>query len=999
MRKKSKSIFRVLLCPHLFVLLGEIILMMSLVLFSGIYDQLNQNMHDIFQGQIENRHSYLLNEMAGNWSDLQYMTEDINGCVQTYLDGGGISVSQLCEDSQLYTPLLNDILSVLIEGMYRKQLSGIFLILADSSDITSRDKKLPGLYLRDRDPRTMPSVVMEDILVQRGPHGVVQSGKLSTDIDWVPMFSIEDSLERDYFKPYHTARADGARLEMKKYGYWTSVPYILSGDNSTAISYSIPLILNDGTVYGILGVELLREYISELLPSDELHSATSAESTYMLTVSRNGTDLEPVVVSGSALDWRAVLTEHEEVRIFSDNGRDYYAHAVPLNLYDRNAPFETERWYLLGCVPGTNIYGFSEQLMTRLTYSVLATLIFGVLGILLVSYRMSNSIKKLSGAVVEMRRRQKIYQLPDTYILEIDRLVDSVTEASQEVLDISTRLLSIMDMASVELAGFEIRDDSENLFVSQNFFPMFGIKDVDISQLTVKEFIQLRNLLTERLEHAQEADGSILYTVHTEDNGVRYIRAEQTRLNNRWIGLIEDVTLSVMERKRAESERDYDAMTGLLNRQGFSRKADRLFLKRDELKCGALLMLDLDKLKTVNDTFGHSAGDSYIITAGNCFRQNTRERNLCARVAGDEFMIFYYGYEDKSHIMREIKQLFQQIHSSSFYLPDGSNYGISASGGIAWYPDDSSEMHELTRYADFAMYGSKRLDRGLVTEFNMGEYQEMRLQNQRQKEFFQLLDEQMLQYHFQPIFSAKNGQPFAYEALMRVNMPNLQSPLMVLELARKTGRIQEIETLTMFCATEAFEKLVADAAVASDALLFINSISDTSMSAENEKIYRQRFSDMISRTVLELTETEALDMTLLRQKCAAGDFCGMLALDDYGSGYNTELNLLELNPNFIKVDMAIIRNIHLDENKQQLVKNIISYAHARGMRIIAEGLECAEELETCLRLGVDLLQGYYLARPAQIPASISEEACALICSWQHENEKMNSMNSRSTHRS
>lgn len=982
MRKKSRTIFRVLLYPHLFVLLGEIVLMLSLVLFSGIYDQLSQNMNDIFKGQVENRHSYLFNEMARNWSDLQHVTEDINECVQIHLKERDISLSQLCQDSQFYTPLLNDISSVLIESMYRKQLSGTFLILADSSDPDLAEKKLPGLYLRDRDPRTMPSMVMEDILVQRGPHGVVQNGQLSTDIDWVPMFSPEDSLERDYFKPYYAALADGARLDMKKYGYWTSVPYTISGDNLTAISYSIPLILDDGTLYGILGVELLSEYLLELLPSDELHSTLSAESTYMLAVSRDGSALEPVVTSGSDSEWSAVLTENGGVRILSENDKDYHAHAIALNIYDRNAPFESERWYLMGCVPRVNIYGFSEQLMQRLTYSVLATLIFGILGILLVSYRMYNPIHKLSRAVVEMRHRKKIYQLPDTYIVEIDQLVDSVTEASQEVLDLSTRLLSIMDMASVELAGFEIRDDSKRLFVSRNFFPMFGVEDVDVSQLTVEEFVRQRELLMERLEHTKESDGSVLYTVRTGDHQVRYIRSEQTRVEKRWIGLVEDVTLSVMERKRAENERDYDFMTGLLSRHGFSREMKQLFLKREELKCGALLMLDLDKLKAVNDTFGHSAGDAYIISAGNCFRQNTNVRNLCARIAGDEFMIFYYGYEDKSHIMQEIKLLFHQIHSSTFLLPDGSNYGISASGGVAWYPDDSDELFELMKYADFAMYGSKRLERGRVSEFDIEAYREMLLQNQRQKEFFELLEKKMLQYHFQPIFRAGTGEIFAYEALMRVNMPNLRSPLAVLELARTMGKMQEIETLTMFGAAEAFENLMMRGEVEPDALLFINSIADTSMSVENENVYRERFSAMLPRIVLELTETEEVDMTRLFQKRAAGDFIGMLALDDYGSGYNTELNLLELNPDFIKVDMAIIRNIHLDENKQQLVRNIISYAHDRNMQIIAEGLECAEEMETCLQLGVDLFQGYYLARPAQIPSAISEEAYSLICSRQ-----------------
>jgi len=104
----------------------------------------------------------------------------------------------------------------------------------------------------------------------------------------------------------------------------------------------------------------------------------------------------------------------------------------------------------------------------------------------------------------------------------------------------------------------------------------------------------------------------------------------------------------------------------------------------------------------------------------------------------------------------------------------------------------------------------------------------------------------------------------------------------------------------------------------------------------------------------------------------------MFALDDYGSGYNTEINLLELHPYFIKVDISIVRDIDSDYNKQQIVNNIVTYAHKRDMLVVAEGLETAKELEMVLELGVDLLQGYFLARPGETPPAISEDALRII---------------------
>lgn len=104
----------------------------------------------------------------------------------------------------------------------------------------------------------------------------------------------------------------------------------------------------------------------------------------------------------------------------------------------------------------------------------------------------------------------------------------------------------------------------------------------------------------------------------------------------------------------------------------------------------------------------------------------------------------------------------------------------------------------------------------------------------------------------------------------------------------------------------------------------------------------------------------------------------MFALDDYGSGYNSEINLLELSPKYVKVDISIVRDMDKDSGKQRMISNIVNYAHEREMLIVAEGIETAEELKTALLLGVDLLQGYYLARPAKIPECINGEAQAVI---------------------
>lgn len=136
------------------------------------------------------------------------------------------------------------------------------------------------------------------------------------------------------------------------------------------------------------------------------------------------------------------------------------------------------------------------------------------------------------------------------------------------------------------------------------------------------------------------------------------------------------------------------------------------------MKHAALLMIDLDNLKTTNDRFGHNFGDLYIQTAARCFQENTPEGTLCARLGGDEFQILFYGFDDRETIRECLDKLYRAIGEVEFILPDGQNMGLSASGGYAWYPEDSDSLPALMKYSDFAMYQVKRTQKGRLKEFD-----------------------------------------------------------------------------------------------------------------------------------------------------------------------------------------------------------------------------------------------------------------------------------------
>ena len=450
------------------------------------------------------------------------------------------------------------------------------------------------------------------------------------------------------------------------------------------------------------------------------------------------------------------------------------------------------------------------------------------------------------------------------------------------------------------------------------------------------------------------------------------------------VGLAEDMTTTVLEQQRIEHERDYDTLTGLYRRRAFDRACEALFQQPEKLGCAALLMMDLDNLKQINDTYGHDWGDQYIRQTGQCFAANTPANTICSRLSGDEFLIFFYGYQDQAQLRAQLELLSAALQRSVSILPNGKQLHISISGGIAWYPTDGHDLLTLKKYADFAMYQVKHSHKGRMCDFDIGSYHQEAYAAQTQQDFELLLQEELVSYHFQPIYSARSGRVAAYEALMRVDLPTLHSPAQVMQLAHETGRLYEIERITVFHSSEIFQRMQAQGLLQSDALLFINSIANVSLTVEDVEEYAQRYPELLKRLVVEITEQEDLDRACLERKRNIPGFSGSFALDDYGSGYSNELNLLELSPRYIKIDISIVRGIDTDRDKQQIVSNIVAYAHARSMQLIAEGIETEAQLRTVIGLGVDLLQGYYLSRPAAVPAPIAPAAQAVIDQLEHQ---------------
>ena len=466
-----------------------------------------------------------------------------------------------------------------------------------------------------------------------------------------------------------------------------------------------------------------------------------------------------------------------------------------------------------------------------------------------------------------------------------------------------------------------------------------------------------------------------IYRIDKANGRKLWVKLKVHEEGTKKFGVVIDVTQEVKEKQKIEYERDYDVLTNILNRRAFYNEVTER-LNEKTSKIGAFVMWDLDNLKYVNDTYGHDYGDNYIRKAAFILKQFEQYNGLVARRSGDEFFVFLYGFDNEREIRKIVGKIHGDIESSFINLPNGRSLKLRASTGIAWYPKDAITFDELSRFSDFAMYKVKNTLKGSINEFNRKDYDENYFLLNSQEDLNKLLDEELVRYAFQPIIRADNGEIFAYEALMRSELESLKNPLHIIKLATADSRLYEIEKLTFF---KSLEYYVKNQKYFKNRKLFINSIPNYVLVSEDLEKFERMYKKYLNNVVVEILENEQSNTKGTSEKISLiSSWNSQVAIDDFGSGYNNEAVLLEMTPDYVKIDMEIVRGINKDFNRQQICKNLISYANQRNIKVVAEGVECREELEKLIELGVDFLQGYYFCKPEFVPPEIPKDKVKVI---------------------
>lgn len=945
------------------------------ILWGGTIERLDRNAFDILNERVINRKNYIQNEMLGRWSS-----------ISGYDDAIGRKAANLQSGDESEEELL-DIAETLIYILRRNSVTGAFVILDGDGGRPSPGNSVQktGLYFRNLDP-VSSSANNDDLLAERAPAGVTKELGISLDTEWKPkfLFSADDSLADDfYYSPFDAGVANPG-VDDKELGYW-SAPFRLTETGVEMITYSQPLRDARGATLGVIGIELTLDYLRGLLPYDEL--AAGKTGSYMLGVKRSGDlEFEKVISTGPA--YLRLMEEHKELRLDPQpaygSGHELIGSRSPaygcvqyIDLYNSNTPFEQDRWALVGVMERGDLLGFSDSVRGMVLIALAISMAIGAVGVMLAGTLMSKPITALVHKVRESDPRLPV-KLQSINISEIDELSFAVEMLSGRVAESASRLSQILKITGMKIGAFEAEKDSGLVSYTEGFFDILAlnVEENPTCVMPDSEFISIMRRLDGTLEEGNGVAGMQVVRVERTEGQPSWVRVQIVQSDATVLGVVNDITGEVLERSQLERERDYDILTDLLNRRAFARQLEELFDNPVELQVTALIMLDLDNLKYINDTYGHDYGDSYIRRTAEVLKRCDSRHTIVSRMAGDEFHVLFHGFPDRDGIRKAIARLREDMDSTSLSLPDGSRTKVRASAGVAWYPDDSGSYAELMKYADFAMYKVKRTTKGEFEEFDRGSYDRESFLLRDKEELNRLIDGRMVDYHFQPIVSADTGEIFAYEALMRSRVAALKSPFEVLAMARSESKLYQIERLTWFEAMYSFRQF---SDIPETVRVFINSIANQVMSPADIAEFEREFEEWLPRIVIELTEEEkpTEQFVAVKKECARR-WGAAVALDDYGSGYSGDGVLLALSPRYVKLDMSIVRGIDTDSDRRKILTNMVSYASGRRIKVIAEGVETRGELETLIKSGVDYLQGYYIGMPSSTPQPVSPEISSEI---------------------
>ncbi len=377
----------------------------------------------------------------------------------------------------------------------------------------------------------------------------------------------------------------------------------------------------------------------------------------------------------------------------------------------------------------------------------------------------------------------------------------------------------------------------------------------------------------------------------------------------------------------------------------------------------------LPKYAYIYENFGIEAAEEAVRFVAEALKTANPNNCFVAQIGDGEFTVinYYKDYSEVSDVINKATTTFFGI-IEGYNSTNGKPYFTEVNCGCTVVEGKwTGSLESYIKFANAEMYMNR------LNSAHTPAIKEQTSNTEFYKVFDLLVSKNMFSYHFQPIVSAKSGDIYAFEALMRTDPKIGMNPLQVLDTAREYHRLYDIEKATMF---NVMDRYANESYKFGDALVFINTIPGHFLDEDDIEILSQKHRRYMDKFVFELTEQGTVsdeELASIKRLSGTSD-ASHIAIDDYGTGHSNIVNLMRYAPRVIKVDRYLISSIEKDLNKQMFVRSTIDFARMNNIKVLAEGVETYNELRTVIDLGVDFIQGYYIARPAAEPiAAIPDE--------------------------
>ena len=584
---------------------------------------------------------------------------------------------------------------------------------------------------------------------------------------------------------------------------------------------------------------------------------------------------------------------------------------------------------------------------------------------------------------------------------------------------LSRRLFQEAGRRGLALAGaqqyvWDWQPDDQNLFVSEELEQALGYQPGTLDHPTAEALLDLmhpadRGPYLATVENAERRGRGLInqeLRLRRNDGTYRWFELRARAMagtDNRMvrsIGTLSDITNAKRTEERLLNDAVYDRVTGLPNRALFMDRLKRQSTKTDSENLHVILV-DIDRFKTVNDGLGHEAGDSLLTVLGRRIEQLLGPEDTVARLPGDQFAVLFSGSGPKRDITRFTDGL--RLTIAKPVVVNQQEIFMTACLGAASFREGGSTAEQLMKDAAIALYEAKRRGKEMVEFFkssmrdNRGELVALEAELRR------AVERNEIEVHYQPIARLSDMDLAGFEALMRWRHPvlGLLTPESFLGLAEQTGMIKEIGRFVLNEATRqlgiwqrAFrpsEPVFMAVNVSASQLMDADLVDDIKAAVTRETVYRRTLKiEVTESAVMQYPEKSASLLNLVKQMGVG------LACDDFGTGYSSLSSLRHLPFDTLKVDRTFIAPESEDEKAAIILQSIVSLAHDLGLAIVAEGIEDQAQVDRLVDLQCDYGQGFFIGQP-MTAKQVSESLTSMPYVKGHGRTAMSTLWERAAH--